>query len=146
MRILYVEDHPDTASAMRMLLEMKGHEVTVALTASKAKALCIDHIFDVWILDLHLPDAHGGDLLRFLRRLSDTPAIALTGYGAAHEIAEGWEDGFDDYLVKPVDLEKVLAALKRVTSGTNATSTPAPTPLYGAQLPDQVSHSSTAGA
>ena len=114
MRILYVEDHRDTASAMRMLLEREGHNVTVSLTAGQAKALCVDHVFDLWILDLCLPDGHGGDLLRFLRRLADTPAIALTGCGAEHEIAEGRDDGFDEYLVKPADPRSVLDAVTRL--------------------------------
>ena len=113
MRILYVEDHPDTAAAMQIFLQRKGHQVTVAHTARKAKDLCVDQVFDLWILDLGLPDAHGGNLLRFLRRLSDTKAIALTGYGTQQDIHEGRDDGFDDYLVKPVDVNQLLEAIAR---------------------------------
>ena len=123
MRILYVEDHPDTASVIRMLLERNGHEVTVAFTAREAKALCVNHIYDLWILDLRLPDAHGGDLLRLLRRLSDTRAIAVTGCGTAQDVAEGSDDGFDDYLIKPVQLEQLLVAIARQSSGISPIST-----------------------
>ena len=116
MQILYVEDHTDTATVFKLLLEREGHQVTVARTAKEAKEICIHRVFDLWLLDLVLPDGHGGDLLKALRKMSDTRAIALTGKGMPHEVAEGKDDGFDDYLVKPVEFGQLLNAVHQVPS------------------------------
>ena len=111
MRILYVEDHEDTSKALRRLLEFRGHDVTLAHTAREAIKACVEKTFDLWILDIGLPDGHGGTLLRTLRRMDDhAKAIAITGCGLPDEIAEGLDDGFDTYLVKPVRFEQLVQA------------------------------------
>src|SRR4051794_26071070 len=99
---------------MRRLLQLHGHEVEIAGTVAEAKAICAEQTFDLWILDVGLPDGHGGDLLRTLRRMCDTKAIALTGYAQPHEIDEGADDGFDAYLTKPVSVEQVLNTLAQL--------------------------------
>jgi DNA-binding response OmpR family regulator len=112
MRILYVEDNKGIALAMRRFLQSQGHEVTLAYTARDAIAACVEKGFDLWILDVELPDGHGGTLLQTLRRMDDTKAIAITGHGMPHEIEEGQDDGFDAYLVKPVSVEQVLEVVR----------------------------------
>ncbi len=111
MRILYVEDNKSTALVMQKLLQGQGHEVTLAYTAREAIAACVGKRFDLWLLDIDLPDSHGGTLLQALRWMDDTKAIAITGVGMPHEIAEGKDDGFDAYLVKPVTAEQVFQAV-----------------------------------
>jgi CheY-like chemotaxis protein len=111
MFILYVEDHIDTARAMQKLLETHGHQVMLAHTAREAKAACADEVFDLWLLDIGLPDAHGGELLRALRRMADTPAIAITAHSQPQEIAEGEDDGFEAYLIKPITLPQLLGTI-----------------------------------
>src|SRR5689334_21791965 len=113
MRILYVEDHADTASVTRMLLERQGHSVTIGRNGREARSLCVDHVFDLWMLDLQLPDEHGGSLLESLRRIGDAPAIALTGCGMPNEVADGLDDGFDEYLVKAFEFDQLFAAIGR---------------------------------
>lgn len=113
MHILYVEDHPDTARAMQKLLNRHGHIVDLAHTASAAIQQCAEKDFDLWIIDLGLPDQHGGSLLQVLRRMHDANAIALTGYGTQRDIEEGLDDGFNDYLVKPASSEQIFDAVNR---------------------------------
>jgi hypothetical protein len=114
MHILYVEDHQDTARALQKLLNRHGHVVDLAHTAWAAKERCADRVFDLWIIDLGLPDQHGGSLLQTLRRMYDAKAIALTGYGTEREIEDGLSDGFDAYLVKPATAEQVLEVVGRL--------------------------------
>jgi len=115
IRILYIEDHIDTASAFKILLERMGFQVDIAHTAFDARSRCVEREYDLWLIDLGLPDGHGGSLLKSLRRISDTKAIAFTGFGLPHDIADGLADGFDDYLVKPASVEDFLQAVKRIS-------------------------------
>ena len=114
MRILYVEDHHDSARYLKRLLERDGHAVELAYTAAEAKQICIDHVFDLWMIDIGLPDAHGGNLLRS-SRMADTKAVALTGHAMAEDVEEGREDGFDEYLIKPVMVKDLLGVIDRMT-------------------------------
>jgi DNA-binding response OmpR family regulator len=120
MRILYADDDRDMASVVRMILERKGHQVTVALSGQEARSICADHVFDLWILDLALPGGHGGDLIRALRRMSDTRAIALIGCGTPHDVAECHDDGFDNYLAKPIDASQLLKAVSQTKFASRA--------------------------
>jgi two-component system, sensor histidine kinase len=131
MRILYVEDHPDSARYLKLLLERYGHVVDVAHTAAEAKVFCIDRIFDLWIIDVGLPDAHGGNLLRSLRRMADTKAVALTGFALPQDVAEGKEDGFDEYLLKPVMVDDILGMLDRMSDVRTFSDTSQMPPAIG---------------
>lgn len=111
MRILYVEDQPDTAHALQKLLQRYGHEVDVAQTAADAKKIYAQSVYDLLLIDLELPDGHGGNLLRTLKRMSEAKAIAFSGYCSSNDIAECEDDGFDGYLAKPASLEQILNAI-----------------------------------
>jgi CheY-like chemotaxis protein len=112
MRILYVEDQPETARALQMLLTQEGYQVDIAHTAAEATSIYAQEVFDGVILDLQLPDGHGGNLLRQLRRMAECKAIALTGNAMPYQVEEGMhDDHFDAYLTKPVSIEQVVATL-----------------------------------
>ena len=98
-----------------MLLTREGYDVQIAHSASEAVAKYTASVFDVAILDLELPDAHGGNLLRKLRRMSEVKGVAITGHAMPHEVEEGMhDDHFDAYLTKPVSLEQVLNTLQKL--------------------------------
>jgi len=135
MHILYVEDSIETARALKKLLERHGHRVDLAHTGRDAKALCTQIVFDLLVIDLGLPDFHGGDLLRTLRRMCDTRAIAISGYGRSQDIEEAKDDGFDAYLVKPVSLDIILDTINRFNQGAGV-----PTPMIQAGDPFSASN------
>lgn len=116
MRILYVEDHLDTAVICKKLLEMQGHSVRTAKTAAEAKAICEEGKFDLFILDLGLPDADGAELLNDLRQQCDenAKAIAVTGYAPGTTHYEDLPEAFDDYLVKPVHYHQLAQAIAKL--------------------------------
>ncbi|MDX9972340.1 MAG: ATP-binding protein [FCB group bacterium] len=119
LRILYVEDHGDTAAMMRELLEMEGHRVHTATDVASALETAAHGAFDVLVSDLGLPDGSGHELMRRLRAGGKTwPAIALSGYGHEHNLRESHEAGFTVHLVKPVSVEQLLDALAQVTAAT----------------------------
>jgi CheY-like chemotaxis protein/anti-sigma regulatory factor (Ser/Thr protein kinase) len=112
--ILLVEDHGETARALAMLLRSSGHVVRVASTVADALAAA-EEPFDVLVSDLGLPDGNGCELLGELRRRKGAVrAIALTGYGFDHDVAEAHAAGFDRHLTKPVTLAQLLENIDAV--------------------------------
>jgi CheY-like chemotaxis protein len=117
LRILLVEDHEDTAQAMADLLELLGHEVTLAGSVASALATAEavhDRGIDLVVSDLGLPDGSGQDLMRELIRLYGWKGIALSGYGMEEDVRRSREAGFARHLTKPVDLEALRAAIRQV--------------------------------
>ena len=121
-RVLLVEDHEDTAETLRMLLEANGAEVRVATTGPQALAAYARFEPDVVLLDIGLPGMSGYEVARRLRAEFPTRAtmlVALTGWGRQEDVSRARDVGFDDHLVKPVDLaalRRLLASSKRSAS------------------------------
>jgi signal transduction histidine kinase len=115
LRILLVDDHPDTCAALERLLKLRGHNVAAAHSMRSAleKAGAGDS-FDLLISDVGLPDGNGMDLLRVLRTRHPIRGIAISGFGMDGDIGKSLDAGFAEHLVKPVKLEKLEAAIARV--------------------------------
>jgi CheY-like chemotaxis protein len=114
-RILIVDDNADAAELLGMLLRADGH--TVLLAHDPLEALRVAQAFQpqVALLDIGLPVMDGYELAARLR--DTTPAcrlIALTGYGQDADRRRSEASGFDGHLVKPVDLDLLIATLNRV--------------------------------
>lgn len=112
LRILLVEDHPDSARLMRRLLIAEGHAVQLAGDVATALNLAGAQSFDLLLSDLGLPDGTGVDLMRTLRAAgSRLPGIVLSGYGQDQDIARSLEAGFAAHLVKPLSLKQLRNAM-----------------------------------
>jgi hypothetical protein len=114
MRILLVEDHPDTAAVFARVLRGDGHDVRAAATADDALAACDRRNVDLLICDIGLPGHDGWELLPLVRRRHALPAIALTGYGTAADVARSHAAGYDLHLTKPVDVAALRAAVAKL--------------------------------
>jgi PAS domain S-box-containing protein len=113
VRVLIVDDDFSVAESMAVLLQLEGHEVSIAQTGQEALALARTFRPQVVILDIGLPVMDGYEVARRLRQQPETQQvvlIALTGYGQEQAQAEAKAAGFDHHLIKPVDPE-VLSAL-----------------------------------
>ncbi len=111
-RILLVEDDADLATVLAETLRFQGNEVFTADTALSAIRMAIEHRPDAILLDLNLPDGHGYDVAKTLRRecLSDAAAVVvLTG---ATDLRGSDEAGVDLVLTKPVK-EDLLSGMLR---------------------------------
>ena len=113
LRILLVDDHPDTCAALERLLTLRGHSVVAAHSMRTALAAAARDSFDLLISDVGLPDGNGMDLLRYLRAMRPIRGIAISGFGMDADINKSLEAGFAEHLVKPVRLEKLEAAIAR---------------------------------
>jgi CheY-like chemotaxis protein len=115
-RLLVVDDHADTADVLGQLLTLSGHDVRTAGSGQEALQLVDDHVFDVLVSDLGLPDMTGYELMRRIAEIRPIKGIAISGYGMEEDIERSREAGFGDHLVKPVTLPRVEQALRRLTS------------------------------
>jgi signal transduction histidine kinase len=109
--ILFVEDHADTAAAMVRVLGRQGYRITRAEDVASAKRAVDADNFDLVISDIGLPDGSGLDIVRHLRQKRDTPAIAVSGYGMAQDVASAEAAGFNRHLTKPVHPDILLDAV-----------------------------------
>jgi PAS domain S-box-containing protein len=114
VRILLVEDHPDTARTLARLLIAIGYEVRVAINTSEALKLAEAEPFDIVISDIGLPDGTGHELMRQLREKHGLRGVALTGYGMEDDMRNSREAGFLDHVVKPIDVAQLEAVIQRV--------------------------------
>jgi two-component system CheB/CheR fusion protein len=118
LRVLLVDDSPDTLDAFRTLLEMEGAKVRAELSAKAALAAAAEAEagFDLILSDIGMPGMSGYELIAELRKLSrtaTTPAIALTGFGRGKDVSEALQAGFDAHVGKPVSLAALLAAISQ---------------------------------
>jgi PAS domain S-box-containing protein len=117
LRLLYIEDHGDTARTMKRLLERHGHQVQTAGDVATALQIVDRSPFDLLISDLGLPDGSGADLMREVRaRHPDLKGIALSGYGMEADVQRSREAGFAEHLTKPVRVEELQMAISRVAN------------------------------
>ncbi len=112
-KILIVEDEPGFSQPLSELLTSSGFEVQVVKTLAEFKRVASIRSTDLLILDRSLPDGDGLSLLTEIRQVSELPIIVLTGLGAQVERIRGLNADVDHYLVKPVDIEEVLALVQR---------------------------------
>ena len=117
LRVLLVEDHPDTLRALELFLKMLGHRPTLAKSMQEALQVgCAeDGKFDLLLSDLRLPDGNGWELLLQLRERGCCPkrAIAVSGWGSEEDRARSHAAGFEAHLVKPFTPSVLEAALSR---------------------------------
>jgi two-component system phosphate regulon response regulator PhoB len=114
-RVLVVDDEPHIGVVLRLQLEARGYEFSLARTLGEARALLADVASppDVLLLDLHLPDGSGLDLLAELRRSPATrqlPVLVLTGDGDETVLVTSGALGAD-VLTKPFSPSKLTARL-----------------------------------
>jgi CheY-like chemotaxis protein len=113
-RVLVVDDHQDTCTGMKMMLERRGYEITVAYSAEQAVQKTHNQDFDLLISDIGLPDRSGYELMRELRESKGMPGIALTGFGSEHDISKARAAGFAEHLTKPINFERLQEAIQNL--------------------------------
>ena len=110
-RVLIVDDNLEAAEMLATLLEAHGYDTSVA--GDGPSALAIAPVFkpEVALLDIGLPVMDGYELARRLRSIAgfaSTRLVAITGYGQATDRRSSREAGFDEHLVKPVNVDRLI--------------------------------------
>ena len=121
-QILIADDNRDAADSMAMLLRAGGHPVEVAYNGHDALEAANRLHPEVMLLDIGMPRMNGYDVARAVRRQpwsAGTVIIALTGWGKDSDRTRSREAGIDHHLVKPVELDALNEALRRVGPGAS---------------------------
>jgi CheY-like chemotaxis protein len=114
--MLIVDDNEDSARSMSMLQRLRGHDMRTAFTGPDAVAIAAEFAPEVVLLDIGLPGMNGLEVARRLRAmpaLAGAFLVAMTGYGSPEDLAHARAAGFDEYMVKPVDLNVLRAWLRK---------------------------------
>ncbi len=115
MRILLLEDNADLADAITSRLKSKDFVVDITSNIQAAESALAVGSFDLALFDLSLPDGSSLALLQKLRRQGKTiPVIIITARDQISDRITGLEAGADDYLVKPFDLDEMIARIHTI--------------------------------
>jgi CheY-like chemotaxis protein/HPt (histidine-containing phosphotransfer) domain-containing protein len=133
LRVLVVDDAPLNQELVKSFLELEGHRVETADNGEEACERLRDEVFDAVLMDIQMPRMDGLEATKAIRACegwaveSDVPIIGLTAHASRRDQRKVMKAGMDDYVVKPVDLDALLAALARAT-GATASGQPSPPP------------------
>jgi DNA-binding response OmpR family regulator len=124
-KILIIEDEQRIVQLARDYLERAGYAVEAAADGTTAVPAARSARPDLIVLDLGLPGRDGLDVLRLLRRESNTPVIILTARGEETDKLVGLELGADDYMVKPFSPKELVARVRAVLRRAEGAAEPA---------------------
>jgi PAS domain S-box-containing protein len=125
LHVLLAEDNPYNQAVIEELMPRRGHSVRVAEDGRAALVALEQHHFDVMLLDIHMPELDGFQVVALQRQREQgtgrrLPIIALTARSAQGERERCLQAGMDDYLAKPVRAAELFATIDRVVSGKEA--------------------------
>jgi CheY-like chemotaxis protein len=113
--VLVADDNRAAAESLAILLTMEGHTVTLAFDGQQALELLLSSTPEVALLDIGMPGLDGYEVARRVRQ-SDLGAavalIALSGWGRETDVSRAFAAGFDHYLTKPVEPDRLSALLR----------------------------------
>jgi CheY-like chemotaxis protein len=128
LKILVVDDNDDTCELITFALELQAVEVTAVNSVNKALAVFADIKPDILISDIAMPEEDGYSLIHKIRKMGveqggKVPAIALTAYAEKTARQQVLEAGFQKHIPKPVELDKLIAAIMELIVEQTGTST-----------------------
>ena len=125
MRVLVIEDDPMIGRAVVAGLQDGGYTVDWVREGTDAELALTHRVYDLALLDLGLPRRDGLEILKSLRRSGNTlPVVIITARDAIADRVAGLDNGADDYLVKPFDLDELLARARAVIRRRDGRPTP----------------------
>lgn len=114
MKILLLEDDQILCESLKEFLELEGYKVDVAYRGTDVFDMTFDESYDLYILDVNVPEVNGFEVLSSLKDAGDeTPAIYITALTDINSISKGFKIGADDYIKKPFDPEELVIRIKR---------------------------------
>ena len=122
VRVLVVDDEPDSRNLLKRLLEQRHAAVQTGESVADALSALAQSPFDVVVSDIGMPDQDGYDLVRQLRSLpgkaASTPVIAVTAFARAEDRRRALGAGFQHHIAKPIDPAELLAAVATMSGRT----------------------------
>lgn len=113
-KILIVDDDENISEVINMYLKSSGYDTKIALNGRTAREMYSEYKPDLVLLDMMIPYIDGIDVLKWIRKQSETPVIMITAKGDTFDKVLALELGADDYIVKPFEPKELLARVKAV--------------------------------
>ncbi len=124
MRLLIIEDELDLLADIKKRLEAENYIVDTSSDGNEGYFFATEYPLDAAIIDIGLPGMSGIDIIKKLREQGHTlPILILTARSRWQEKVEGLEAGADDYLVKPFQMEELMARLKALLRRATGSAT-----------------------
>jgi two-component system nitrogen regulation response regulator GlnG len=124
-KVLIIDDEPGICYSFRRVVEKQQFEVAVASTVAEGVDAFKAFSPDVVVLDLALPDGSGMDAFRSIRAVNPRcPVVFITAHGTTETALEAMREGAFDYLIKPVDLDRLSGLLERALEAARLMKTP----------------------
>jgi two-component system response regulator MprA len=117
-RILIIEDDEEILRVLRRVLTYEGYIVDTAMTGMAGITLATEQAPDLVILDLMLPKMDGLEVCERLQKIGNQPILMLTAKDALQDRVDGLDAGADDYMVKPFEIEELLARIRALLRRT----------------------------
>ncbi|WP_436853857.1 response regulator transcription factor [Staphylococcus caeli] len=111
-KILIVEDEQNLARFIELELEHENYEVDIEYDGRPGLDRALSNDYDLILLDLMLPNINGLEICRQIRQNQTTPIIIITAKSDTYDKVAGLDYGADDYIVKPFDIEELLARIR----------------------------------
>ena len=112
--LLLIDDEETITLSLRTFFEKKGYDFINAYTGKEGLSTALRELPDIVLLDLHLPDMHGMNILREIKALHpDMVVIIMTGFGEIREAVEAIKLGAEHYFQKPIDLDELTVVVER---------------------------------
>jgi two-component system, sensor histidine kinase and response regulator len=129
LNILVAEDNDFNAQLLEQLLVRRGHRVRLASDGRKALSLAEEGAFDLLLLDVHMPELDGFQVIQAIREREQSagghlPVVALTARSRKEDRDRCLAAGMDDFLAKPIGPAELFAAIDRVLAGRPASKAP----------------------
>ncbi|MDD5953283.1 MAG: response regulator transcription factor [Oscillospiraceae bacterium] len=124
-KILVVDDEEKIRALIRKYAEFEGYAVEEACDGMEAVLLCrkAPTAYDIIILDIMMPELDGFSAAKEIRKVSDTPILFLSARGEEYDKIHGFENGADDYVVKPFSPKELMMRVGAILKRTRAQST-----------------------
>ena len=121
--IYYVEDDENISQTVKEFLERRGYQVSIFQTIADAKQALRNMCPTLVLVDWNMPDGSGAMLCQWIRRgWKELPVIFLTVRGDSRDIVSGFQNGADDYVVKPFELDVLLSRIQALLRRTGDVS------------------------
>ena len=120
MKIFLLEDDASIAMGLEYSLHKEEYETRLARTVKEALEIISAEEFDLYLLDLTLPDGSGYDVCRTIKEKGDLPVIFLTAFDDEVNVVMGFDLGADDYISKPFRVNELMARIKSVLRRYNS--------------------------
>ena len=113
-KILLVEDNEMIVKGLKYLLEQEKFDIKIAKNIVEAKTMIKKQEFDLYLLDITLPDGDGYEICQYVKNQKDVPVIFLTAKDEELNVVQGLDMGADDYIIKPFRNRELISRIKSV--------------------------------